>query len=167
MLITDEASGFLKVYAANTTQSSYPSRVPTATKPTGDGVVNISDGFAHGSPRNLCLVLYGTGADNSTMSVRVSGWKFVTDLWIPFNLVEIAGTLSAAVGVSGKTITNSERFADTLVLTIANTNTDAAAISPANDTIGSVLVDCKGSYLLTVDPIKGTATDCNILWGVL
>lgn len=154
---------FVKVRSTNSTDSSFPSRVATVTRPSGDGVIEPRS-FGEFTRGTLVLVPYGTGADNATVDVRVLAWRPTTGgLWIPTIVSQVACTLSGAVGVSGQDVTNTERFADTLTLSIGNAGIDCQVFSPANDTVGHVTLDTKGAALLEVTFDLGTATAANAL----
>ncbi len=149
-----------KARSTNATDSAFPSRVPTTTEPVGEGVIDLRQQ----TPVNLALLFYGTGADNATFDARVIGWQKVGGLWVPVTLLQAACTLSAAVGVALAEVTNSERFADTITLSlIASSGVDAWAKSPTNDTIGMALADVVGMAKAEVIFDLGTATGANAL----
>lgn len=152
------------------TDNPFPVKSPTPAEPTGAGVVDL---FAPLTGANcLRLMPFGAGADNSTFSMRVIGWSAAglsgpTGLWIPTILAEFACTLSGMVGLSGKVITDTERFADTITLTTGNSGVDVSLISPANDTAAHALIDLKGVQKVEVVFQLGTATGANALYHVL
>lgn len=154
-----------KVRSASATDSSFPSKVPTATEPTGAGVLDFSPGS---QLEQLVLVPYGTGANNDTFDLRVIGWRLISDLYVPVLLAQFAVTLSQAVGVAGKSVINTERFADTLSITYGNSNVDTSVVSPTGDLIAHAIVDVKGFNKLefTFD-LGGTTTDANCLYARL
>lgn len=152
-----------RVRATSSTDATFPSRVPTGTAPSGAGVV--SDPLAGSSaPEWLQVVPFGDGADNSTLDLRVIGWK-PTDLglWVPTILAQAVCSLSAAVGANGFEVTASQRFADTISLTLVQANVDSKVSSPVNDTPGSFQVQTRGSVLIEVIFDLGTATGANAL----
>lgn len=150
MLVETVSMSFRKARSANSTDSGFPSRVPTMTAPSGTGVINLctSDGML--AQNGMVLLLYGLGADNDTMSCRVIGWRSVgendvtTGLWIPVILCEFAAVLSGATGVAGATILNTERFADTITLTTGNDDVSVDIVSPTGDVIAHAMMDLKG-----------------------
>jgi hypothetical protein len=164
----------------NATDNGFPSIVPTGTMPSGIGdnaaqasaaavedlLVSVADGVG---PNVAKFVFFGVGADNTTFSVRTYGWTYLftgnpdTALWIPVLLFEVAVTLSAVTGVAGLAIDNTNRFADTISLTIGNT-ADVVVTSPANDTVAHLVADVKGFQLLQHTFTTGaSATSCNSL----
>jgi hypothetical protein len=152
-----------RVRATSSTDATFPSRVPTGTAPSGAGVVE--DPIAgNASPEWLQVVPFGDGADNATFDLRVIGWK-PTDLglWVPTILAQAACSLSAAVGANGFEVTASQRFADTISLTLVQANVDSKVSSPVNDTPGSFQVQTRGSVLIEVIFDLGTATGANAL----
>ena len=185
MLIETLSTRWRKGRVTNTTDSSFPSRVPTATKPTGIGdsaaqtTPSVFDIRATGEYVQNALVMsfFGTGSDNNTFSARLIGWRVVPDpadagnlhkfLFIPIPLFEVQATLSATqAGVDGTTIPSTMLFADTITLTgtTADQGVSIDIVSPANNTIAHLVVDIKGFEF--VEPIFTTgssATDCNCL----
>lgn len=152
-----------RVRANSSTDANFPSRVPTSTAPAGDGV--IFDPLAGSSaPEWLQVIPFGDGADNATFDLRVIGWKPTPlGLWIPTILAQAACTLSTAVGVNSYEVTASQRFADTIVLSLIQANVDSKVSSPANDTPGSFQVQTRGSVFIEVIFDMGTATGANAL----
>jgi len=159
--MTSYVSKLSRVRATSAT-GSFPSRVPTVTAPTGDGIVN--DPIVQGAPDWVQIVPFGDGADNATFDCRVIGWK-VSDLglWVPTILAQAACTLSAAVGVNTYEVTASQRFADTITLTQVLANVDSKLSSPTGDLVGSFQVQTRGCVLIEVTFSLGTATGANAL----
>lgn len=151
-----------RVRATSSTDSTFPSKVPTATAPTGDGV--IGDPIVQGAPSWVQIVPFGDGADDATFDLRVIGWK-VSDLglWVPTILAQAACTLSAAVGVASTEVLATQRFADTITLTQVQANVDSKLSSPTGDLVASFQVETRGSALIEVIFDLGTATGANAL----
>ena len=151
-----------RVRATSSTDATFPAKAPTATQPSGAGVVG--DPIVQGSPEWIQVVPFGDGADNSTFDLRVIGWK-VSDLglWIPTVLAQAACTLSAAVGVDTYEVTSSQRFAGTIVLTQVQANVDSKVSSPTGDLVGSFQVQTRGSAFIEITFDLGTATGANAL----
>lgn len=160
--MTVNVSKLEKVRATSSTDSTFPSKVPTATAPTGDGV--IGDPIVQGAPSWVQIIPFGDGADNATFDLRVIGWK-VSDLglWVPTILAQAACTLSGAVGANGFEVTASQRFADTITLTQVQANVDSKVSSPVGDLVASFQVETRGSALIEVIFDLGTATGANAL----
>jgi hypothetical protein len=153
----------LKRVRATSATGTFPSKVPTATAPTGAGVVE-DPVVGQASPQWIQVLPFGDGADNATFDLRVIGWK-VSDLglWVPTILAQAACTLSAAVGVNTYEVTASQRFADTIVLTQVQANVDSKVSSPTGDLVGSFQVETRGCVLVEVTFNLGTATGANAL----
>lgn len=160
--MTSYVSNLSRVRATSAT-GSFPSRVPTATAPTGAGVVN-DPVVGRAAPDWVQILPFGDGADNSTFDCRVIGWK-VSDLglWVPTILAQAACTLSAAVGAAGFEVTASQRFADTITLTQVQANVDSKLSSPTGDLVGSFQVQTRGCVYIEVTFNLGTATGANAL----
>lgn len=160
--MTAYSSKLQRVRATSSTDSTFPSKVPTGTAPTGDGV--IGDPIVQGAPSWVQIVPFGDGADNATFDLRVIGWK-VSDLglWVPTILAQAACTLSAAVGVASTEVLATQRFADTITLTQVQANVDSKLSSPTGDLVASFQVETRGSALIEVIFDLGTATGANAL----
>jgi hypothetical protein len=128
----------------------------TTTQPVNAGVLRrpTVGGF---SPSKLRLWPFGTGSDNGTHTLQVVGWQCVGTLWFPSILYEATVTLSTFVGASGGTVTDSERFCDTIATTSnkGNANVDAVLLSPADNTPAHVVIDVKGSQFVEVRASSG------------
>lgn len=155
---------YRRVRAVNSTDSSFPSLVPTLTKPSGAGVVLPPT--LHWSPRWAKLVPFGTDADNETFDFRLVSWNAIGNLWVPTILFQATATLSGSVGVAGADVAATERFADTIASVAAGkgvANVDYILGSPADDTPAHVLVMAKGAQLVEVQFDLGTAAGANAL----
>ena len=95
-----------KALSSNATDSSFASRIPTTTEPTGAGVVDIAP--RGGASQNIVLMVpYGVGGDGDTFDMRLVGWRKVASninqsliLWVPVSLVEVSCTVSTPVGIA-------------------------------------------------------------------
>lgn len=147
---------------ATSATGSFPSKVPTATQPSGDGVVG--DPIVQGAPQYIQVIPFGDGADDSTFDLRVIGWK-VSDLglWVPTILAQAACTLSTAVGVNTYEATASQRFADTISLTQVRADVDSKLSSPTGNLVASFQVETRGCAFIEVTFNLGTATGANAL----
>jgi hypothetical protein len=156
-------SGYSKARAVNDTASSFAPKVATVTRPSGTGIIAIEQ-VGRFTRNNVIVIPYGIGADNTTMSARVISWREASGLWIPTIVCEVACTLSTSIGVAAQTVLDTERFADTLSLTLGNAGVDCQVFSPANNTPAHVVVDAKGASVLEVIfTTGGSATSCNAL----
>lgn len=160
--MTAYSSKLQRVRTTSSTDSTFPSKAPTATAPTGDGV--IGDPIVQGAPSWVQIIPFGDGADNATFDLRVIGWK-VSDLglWVPTILAQAACILSGAVGANGFEVTASQRFTDTITLTQVQANVDSKLSSPTGDLVASFQVETRGSALIEVIFDLGTATGANAL----
>lgn len=148
----------------NLTTTSFSALAATATKPTADGVVDLTAA----PPAWLKLVPFGAGSDNTTFDARLWGWSLVSSLWVPTILVQFSATLSAAVGVSGGDVTDTDRFADTVGDPTANfgeAGVTCQPYSPQNDTPGSMILDACGCTLFQLQIDLTGATSGNALIG--
>ena len=148
---------------ATSATGTFPSKVPTATTPTGAGVVNDPI-VGQAAPDWVQIIPFGDGADNSTFDLRVIGWEVSElGLWVPVILAQAACTLSAAVGANTYEVTASQRFADTITLTQVLTNVDSKLSSPTGDLVASFQVQTRGCVYVEVTFNLGTATGANAL----
>jgi hypothetical protein len=176
------ADSLRRVCVTNVTDSSFDSLIPTTTEPTTaliDGVIEL--GNSDIVSNNLLLLFFGAGADDSTFSARLVGWKPAiatptatgTTLWVPVPLCQFNVILSTAVGVADAVVINTDRFADTITVTMGNELTDVTVISPATSTaavanvIASALVDMKGFRKFQMIFDMTGATNGNALYAVL
>lgn len=169
------ASPTKKARVVNSTDAAFLSPPCQAIEPFPLPVANGRDGvivpptvLGGWSPTKMMVSPYGTGADNSTASIRVIGWREAGDagIWVPVLLFESAITLCAFVGLAGKTVLDTERFADTIADPAAGFGTkgqDCWIVSPANDTPAHFVVDCKGCQKLEILVKCTTATALNAL----
>lgn len=174
--------------AVNCTDSSFPSKVPTGTEPTGTGatasaasVIDLTDPVVGGLMQNGAeFLFFGEGSDTNTFSARIIGWSQIQTaggtfvppeqiLWVPTVLVEVSVALSLQTGVANKVLNASQRFADTITLvgTTAVAGVDVNITSPANDTIARMYVDLWGFQKLEVTFDMTGATNGNALFRLL
>jgi hypothetical protein len=160
----DFGLGLTRAHATSPTTSSFPSRVPTTTKPTGAGVFDFR-GQRPETPRHVLLIPFGTGNADTVFVLRLIGWRPCgdgragTDLWVPTTLAELTCTLGTATGAAGGQVAATEKFADTIAVVVGNANVDVSVSSPADNTAGHALVDLKGSWLVefVIDVTDATA----------
>jgi hypothetical protein len=161
--MTAYSSKLSAVRSSSSTDSSFPSRVPTGTQPSGAGV--LGDPITQGAPQWLQVIPFGDGAHNHTFDLRVLGWK-VTDLglWVPTILAQAHCTLSeTTVGVNTYEVTASQRFADKISLSQVLTSVDSKLSNVNNDTVASFQVETRGSTLIEIIFDLGNATGANAL----
>lgn len=187
VLLMTASTSFRKARSVNQTSASYVSKLPTATEPTGDAgtatgssvIELVAPGLSPGSgsqvPNVMLASFFGEGANNSTFSARLVGWRPTgeenreTMLWIPVTVVAFTLTLSSTpVGVSGKVIDSNQLFADTIALVDGNDDVSVDIVSPEDDTIAHAVIDLKGFRKVEwTFATGGSATSCNALYSLL
>lgn len=167
---------------------SFPSRIPTTTKPTvtdamtatGQVAIELSKGIGGSIPCGVQILPIGVGADDSTFSLRAILWKrmhtevqWPSGIWVPQLLCGLDCTLGTTVG-PGQNLPATYRFADTITLTagtgepvltadVTNSGT-VVRYSPTNNLIAWARVDdLNGGELLELTFNLGTATGANAL----
>lgn len=186
------ATNWRKARSVNQTSAAFVPKVPRTTGPfssagatgesgtaTGASVILLSSGGTGcTTPNGVQFMPYGTGADNTTGSVRVICWSRVIpdravdvtpnqSLFLPTVLGEFNFILSGSCpGIAGAIIGSAEIFADTITLVgaTANAGTSVDIISPVNDTLANVYLDLRASIELEFSFKVGTATDLNALY---
>ena len=163
------------------TATSFTAKIPTATKPSGSGVIDIFDckwGIATETymPKFMQLVPYGTDANNEQFYMRVIGWsptdvKYMSDgtppagnpIWIPQLLLAVTVTH----GNIGATAIGASHFlADTI--DFLDGDTDASIINPADDLPASAILHLRGCHLIefvfSLDAALTEGAGANCLW---
>jgi hypothetical protein len=106
---------FRKARETDATDTSFPAKVPTTTRPSGDGVHYLHDGLGFGPPA-IQVIPYGTGDENDVFEMRIILWvrlKMSQEVWIPFNVAQSAfvctmSTQALEDGLVVDTITNAD-----------------------------------------------------------
>lgn len=175
-----------KALSTDSTATSFASKVPTITEPTGNGIIEFRGRQGGPVPRWLLLWPYATSGDDDTMDMRVWGWRralgAASHLWMPDLLGQFTCTMGTMVGVASQLIVATERFADTIInhATISGgqpTTTDvvsAAAAStggtwitsPGNNLIGRIKLSINGCEKIEVlfDSTAAGTTAMNALY---
>lgn len=168
MLVQYDIRNYQKFATTNKTDTSFPSKVATTTAPSNDGVITFpaTAGGVGGVPSRIMIIPYGTGDDDDVFDMRIIGWRLVGTLYVPTILAQLTCTMSTAVGVSGATVSNTERFADTITLAAAYSSTQNVVTSPTGNVIAHVTMQTKGFSILeaTFDMTTGDPTNANCLW---
>jgi hypothetical protein len=156
-----------KAQLTNSTDASYPARLPTATKPAASNTRAVIPRGPGVIEATLEVVPYGTTTDNQTTNVLVLGWSHTDNgLWVPRTICEVSGILSATLkGVAGQDVLDTEFFCDTLGLTngIAVLRPQTGAPAVANQDVASFLCDVGGVELIELLFKLGTAASQNAL----
>ncbi len=89
---------FRDVLSSNSTSTAFTAKTPTATEPSGTGVLDftaIGVRTTYEVPETLVVVPYGTDAANETFAMRIWGWTQdeSDSIWIPRLLSGVACTL--------------------------------------------------------------------------
>lgn len=151
---------FTKLFSSDVTAASITAPSATATEPSGDGVFAMNTSPV---PFNSAAIAFigGTAADG-TFTARITGWRKISNLWVPVPLLALSGILGAMTGVAGKDVTDSQLFADTLTASSAFTLA-YEIINPTADQVAMVKVDAFGCQKIQVQLAKGTCTSVNAL----
>ncbi len=171
---------WLPVLTANYATGSYPSKIPTVTRPSGSGVIDMTGGDY--VPGHLLLIPYGTDAGTHTAGMKVLGWRDTNQnpgnpqmrLWVPVVLCTVAITLGSAAGVANADLGTTQKFATTMTMTGGPTFITSGAapvcldwfeISPGSNAIGLVSVPTFGFKMMEVIFTTGSdVTDINALY---
>ncbi len=181
----DTAYPFQKARAVNSSSANFPTWVSsefvTEAQFTDPGTAAgrvlkklAGDGGNGLVPWAIELTPYGLGADNDVFSVRVVGIRRIpqplADGRVQFfrqKIATLACTISAAVGLAGGHVLNTERFADAITVTTEGTKAadvtragTTTVYSPADDSPASAIVPLVGfeAYELEFDQTTGTPT---------
>ena len=159
--LTDTGS-LKRIRSANSTATSFAARVPTTTKPTGDGVIDSTGGLSY-----VLLTFFGRDAADETFAFRVMGWSQVIgaakSLWVPVRLLQARCTLSTATGVADSEVTASEFIVDTIATVTGSTMREV--VSPGDNAgAAHAILDTTGFEIVTVDFDLITAAQANGLY---
>lgn len=159
-----------RALTTNSSDSGFPSRIPTITEPSGNGVIDLVN---NGSlvPERLRIWPFGLGANNDAFSVRLIGWHKVGTvypfLWVPTIFAELGAVMGNVTGIAGAPVLNTEFFADTLTIVSEGTFTadvtrfgSIRLYSPANDTPAHAVIPLEpfDKIELTFDQTTNTPT---------
>lgn len=145
--------------AANLTTTSVAALTPTATEPTGDGVIDLSpDGTQW---NNVLLAFFGVGVADQVGKARVTAWRRVTSggttLWVPETLTLLTFTLGTQTGVAATPIVAANLFADTIAETTAFTTAEEIRQGATPDqSLATIAIDIKGAEKIQVTFDKNT-----------
>src|SRR5689334_17044919 len=73
--LDDECRLWRKALDTDSTDASFPSRIPTITEPSGNGVIPLAIGTNGLVPGMVKLVPYAAGSDEDAFDMRVIGWQ--------------------------------------------------------------------------------------------
>ena len=160
----------------NLNTSSFGALAATITKPSGNGILELTSIRTGAVPCRMKLAFVGVGSDNDVYSARFTGWVRIGTaetgaLWLPFPFLEVAATLGTLAGLGTEIVPSTERFADTITIVTERTLTSdvtregtVEVYSPANNTIAHIIVEPGDFELIQVqeDQTTGTPT-ANVL----
>lgn len=152
-----------KVFTANQT-GSFSSIIPTVTEPAEGANTGVFDlkGGTDSLPDKVLFYPFGAGADTNTIKVRLYGWhKILLDgspkytLWIPTIILDITATLSTPVGIAGTSIVATDRFADTISVTVQPKVVTTDTVG--NGSHGEVIIETNGTNTISfvIAPLYG------------
>lgn len=163
------ATGFAKALSTSSTASSFTTKTPTGTEPTGNAIISFTQSLK--MPTYLEFLPYGLGDDNDEFSMRVWAWRQfrASNLWIPKLLCEVACVMCASTGVAGTDVVATERFVDAITLVFGNDGENIRRLSPGSDLIASLLVDVQGAQKIELDfdMTTGAPTNANALYAAV
>lgn len=167
-----QINNWTKLLSTNATDASFPSLVPTTTAPTtATAGVFTNAGITGGvkTSGRLMFLPFSVGADDTTFKMRVYGWAYASGLYIPVLMLGATCTASTAVGVSGATVTASERFSDTIAIVtnagIANENN--WLVSPAANVPAHIILLDEGFTIFQVTfDMNSSASEANCLYAI-
>lgn len=149
--------------ATDSTATSFASKVPTETEPTGTGVIARGSAWTR---REMQLLFYGTDAADEDFNFRAIGWSRDSTgvLWIPVQICTLAVTLGATQGPADGTVIDDDYFfADTIAVTDYNSGL-ADVLSPEDDTVANIILRTQGFQKLEFLYDRVGAASCNCLY---
>lgn len=170
---------------ANSTASAFSSGIiPQLARPTGDGVIDLSQDGGGMVPHAVKILGIGVGTATNTMKIRVYGWNQVLaqganpplSMWVPQLLSDATYTLGSAAGVANGIVPATELFATTIALVSDPTQVNVSSTyghtiyqNPASTSlIGLLIVEIFGHQLLQFDfSTNSSATSTNALYSLL
>lgn len=152
------------------TDASFPTRVPTITRPSGDGVHEIPGAFLDGGGGAIVVMPIGKGSENDAFDMHIILWAQIGRIWIPFHPFgpPMVCTLSTQTGVDGYVIPSTVRMVDTITNTdtaITSTSSGTMIVSPENQAQGWFGVPLMGAAIFEFIFRKNTNTpEMNAMW---
>lgn len=154
MIVETFASGSSVACTSNATDTSFPTRSATKTRPSGTGVYDVSSN-GNITCNALRVQFFGTDTADQTFKCRILGWNKIpatastADLYVPCVLCEVTCTLSTFAGVAGTAINASQLIVDTITLATGfNDDVDVSITSPTGNIPAHLIVDTKGCELV-------------------
>lgn len=169
---------------ANSVSTGYSAGIiPQLARPTGDGVIDLSQDGAGRVPHRVKVMGVGVGSGGNTMGIRVWGWNQILaqganpplSMWVPTLLSDATYTLGSTVGVANGIVPATERLAVSLALVADPTQVNQTGtfgesiyVNPIASFAAMLIVELFGSQLIQFD-CKTTAsvTSANAIFGLL
>lgn len=154
-------STWIPIRATDSTDASYPARIATATRPSGDGVIDF--GVRSAAPGTITLLPFGTGADDNTFKMRVLGWsKTTSGLWVQTLIAEMTCTLSSLTGVLTYVPSDLDFLADIISVTIG---IGIVTLPTSNTAPANVVLGIGGYQIIEIlFNMNSSATAANCLY---
>jgi hypothetical protein len=163
---------FRDAFTTDATTTSFTAKVPTTTKPSGSGVVDM---YSTTDPRRarpylanyIQIVPYGTTTNDTTFDLRIWAWNRNSDstaIWIPQILYQASCTLCSA---SGAALATSGLMVDTITAVISGTDVTKLEHGTPNNTPSSVMLWTRGAEILEFDIDLTGAVSANVLYRLL
>tara|TARA_R110000803_G_C11989495_1_gene321965 strand:- start:10670 stop:11497 length:828 start_codon:yes stop_codon:yes gene_type:complete len=162
--ITEKTMPFKILYAANSTATSFASKVPSITAP----VVGDNGVFSPGNTKAK-IAFFGTDADAEAGNVRILGWSKVSkdDFYIPVVIAEtFLITFGTSPGLAGSDIDENQFFADTIG-SVTGGHSDIKVLSPGNNLVGWIEIPTLGFQYIEVLFDRTTAASLNCVMAEL
>lgn len=169
-----------RIAETSATKSSLTTKLPTITKPSGDGVFTILNAPSEGMMASAVKIIpYGAGSDGNTFLFDVYGWVRTVEeglsgktLWVPILLASFTtATLESTLpGVANGYLGTAALFCSTITQTVGNPGISSETIAPGStaNRVVSIVIDTKGCPLIEIDfSTNSSATSANALIGVM
>jgi hypothetical protein len=149
----------------NTTESAWDADTAFPSSVTG------GDGFKVQDPGFLYLQMFGEGSDGNEPQVIITGFKKIDSGKVSAGsqLASVTGTLGAnPTGTSGVTPNGTDdHFADAMSADSTYDGLTVYSDNTTDKTAAHARVDCRTFDYVTVQVLKGTATNANVVywWG--
>lgn len=156
---------YRKARDTNATDTSFATKTPTLTKPSGDGV-HFFEGFGSST---VFIAPYGSGDADDRFELKVISWRSVLvgglKVWVPAetSLEPYLCTLSTSAGVAGGSVSDSEKFCDVIA---ARNKGDMVAFSPGDNRLAYVIIPVyyPEAIEFLFSTFSGSPTGMNALW---
>lgn len=163
ILGTARGSRVWRAYAANVTDASITAPVDVLTAPTvGDGVILIPP-YAN----RAAITIYGVASDGHTGAYQVwgtlKGPTEGTSGYVQSILCAGTWTMGTRTGIASGEVLNTELYADTITIGTGYSTQFNDVNSPADNTVATLIVDCRNAKWLLPRINKGNATSTNML----